>query len=318
MLFGSMKARMIMVGVTLGLFEALRDEPRTAEDLADSLRVDSNALECLVRALAHAGYLVQRHDVYALSRLARRTLLRGAPMDITGYVAWHETQCRFLEHLDTLVRAGTGIDFHRTLRDKRGSRDCQRAMLAMAPRCRNDRAPGPHSCRSNTSSRSRRGHGLLGAAICRRHPPMRSTVVDLPEAVEEGRVLARETGNADLVDHRAGDLRTDSLEECDAVLLANILHHFIPAEINPLIARVRNALRPRGTVAIWDLESPQRGGPVGHGDVSFRLTSGAAAYHGTDYANWLRDQRFSHVKVVRPNFSPGRVLVIGRTRNSME
>jgi O-methyltransferase domain len=239
----------------------------------------------------------------------------------TGYVAWHETQCRFLEHLDTLVRAGTGIDFHRTLRDKRGSRDCQRAMLAMAPRCRNDRAPGPHSCRSNTSSRSRRGHGLLGAAICRRHPPMRSTVVDLPEAVEERRVLARETGNADLVDHRAGDLRTDSLEECDAVLLANILHHFIPAEINPLIARVRNALRPRGAVAIWDLESPQRGGPVGHGDVMslcFRLTSSAAAYHGTDYANWLRDQRFSHVKVVRPNCSPGRVLVIGRTRNSME
>ena len=110
-------------------------------------------------------------------------------------------------------------------------------------------------------------HGLLGAEICRRHPPMRSTVVDLPEAVEEGRALARETGNADLVDHRAGDVRTDSLEECDAVLLASILHHFIPADITPLIARVRNALRPGGTVAIWDLESPPRGGPVGHGDV---------------------------------------------------
>jgi Dimerisation domain len=92
MLFGSMKARMIMVGVSLGVFEALRNEPRNAVDLADSLRVDSNALECLVRALTHVGYLVQRDDVYALSRLARRTLLRGAPMDITGYVPWHETR----------------------------------------------------------------------------------------------------------------------------------------------------------------------------------------------------------------------------------
>jgi hypothetical protein len=104
------------------------------------------------------------------------------------------------------------------------------------------------------------------------------------------------------------------------VVLANILHHFIPADITPLIARVRDALQPGGTVAIWDLESPQRGGTVGHGDVVslfFRLTSSARAYHGADYANWLRDQRFSHVKVVRPNCSPGRVLVIGRTQNSM-
>src|SRR5262245_60702393 len=90
MLFGSIKARTIMVGVSLGLFEALRDKPRGAMDLADSLRVDSNALECLLRALTHARYLVKRGDVYSLSRLARRTLLRGAPMDITGYVPWHE------------------------------------------------------------------------------------------------------------------------------------------------------------------------------------------------------------------------------------
>jgi SAM-dependent methyltransferase len=321
MLFGSMKARMIMVGVTLGLFEALRNEAHSAVELADSLSVDPNALECLVRALAHAGYLVQRDDVYALSRLARRTLLRGAPTDITGYVGWHETQCRFMEHMETLVRTGTGIDFHRTLRDERRWRDYQRAMLAMArldaatiARLVPIRAGAAHLLDLAGS------HGLLGAAICRRHPPMRSTVVDLPEAVEEGRALARETGNAHLVDHRAGDLRTDSLEKCDAVLLANILHHFTPAEITPLIARVRDALRPGGTVAIWDLESPQRGGTVGHGDVVslfFRLTSSAGAYHGTDYANWLRDQRFSDVKVVRPNRSPGRVLVIGRTRNSM-
>src|SRR5262245_25517619 len=315
MLFGPIKARMIMVAVSLGVFEALRNGPRTAADLADSLSVDSNALECLLRALTHVRYLVQQDNVYALSRLARRTLLRGAPMDLTGYVPWHETQCRFLEHMEALIRTGTGVDFHRTLGDQRSWRDYQRAMLAMA---RLDAAtiarlvpipPGATRLLDLAGS-----HGILGAAICRRHPPMRSTVVDLPEAVEEGRALTLESGNADLVDHRAGDLRTDSLEECDAVLLANILHHFIPAEITALVARVRNALRPGGTVAIWDLESPRRGATVGHGDVVslfFRLTSGAGAYHGTEYANWLREQRFSPVKVVRPSRSPGRVLVIG-------
>jgi SAM-dependent methyltransferase len=315
MLFGSMKARMIMVGVSLGVFEALRNEPHNAVDVADSLSVDSNALECLLRALTHVGYLVHRDDAYALSRLARRTLLRGAPMDITGYVPWHDTQGRFLEHLETLIRTGTGIDFHGTLGDQRSWRDYQRAMLAIArldaPTIARLVPIRPGATRLLDLAGS---HGVLGAAICRRHPPMRSTVVDLPAAVEEARALALETGNADVVDHPAGDLRTDSLEECDAVLLANILHHFVPAEITVLIARVRNALRPGGTVAIWDLDSPRRGGTVSHGDVMslfFRLTSSAGTYHGTDYANWLRDQRFSRVKLVRPSRSPGRVLVIG-------
>src|SRR5262245_56338943 len=315
LLFGSIKARMIMVGVSLGLFEALRNEPHSAMDLAESLNVDSNALECLVRALTHVGYLRQRDGVYALSRLARRTMLRGAPLDVTGYVPWHETQWRFLEHMETLIRKGSGIEFHQTLRDQRSWRDYQRAMLAIA---RLDAAtiarlvpirPGATRLLDLGGS-----HGFLGAAICRRHPPMRSTVVDLPEAMTEGRALTRETGNADLVEHRAGDVRTDSLEECDAVLLANILHHFTPAAITGLIARVRNALRRRGVVAILDLESPQRAGTVGHGDVVslfFRLTSSAGAYHGSDYANWLRAHGFSRVKTVRPNRSPGRVLVIG-------
>jgi ubiquinone/menaquinone biosynthesis C-methylase UbiE len=158
------------------------------------------------------------------------------------------------------------------------------------------------------------GHGLVGAAICRRHPPMRSTVIDLPEALEEGRALAREVDVADVVDHRAGDLLVDPLEECDAALLSNILHHFTPVEVNGLIARVRAVLRPGGTVAIWDLESPRRADNAGHGDVVslfFRLTSGSAVYHGSDYENWLRDNGFSHVRSRRPIRAPGRVLVLG-------
>ena len=33
-------------------------------------------------------------------------------------------------------------------------------------------------------------HGLMGATLCRKHPPMRSTVIDLPAAIEHARRLA--------------------------------------------------------------------------------------------------------------------------------
>jgi hypothetical protein len=315
MLFGSIKARMIMVAVTLGVFETSRAGPLNAKEIADPLGLDRDTLECLLRALTHIKYLAHTKNRYALSPLARRTMVGGAPMDVTGYVRWHETQWRFLEHLETLVRTGEGIDFHRTLRDRRLWRHYQRAMLTLA---RSDAATIARLVPIRTGATRlldlAGGHGLVGAAICRRHPPMRSTVSDLPEALEEGRALAREVDVADVVDHRAGDLLVDPLEECDAALLSNILHHFTPVEVSGLIARVRAALRPGGTVAIWDLESPRRADNAGHGDVVslfFRLTSSSGVYHGSDYENWLRDNGFSHVRSRRPIRAPGRVLVLG-------
>jgi len=59
-LFGPLKARILMAGVRLGLFEALRERPRTAVDLAGALRLDPAGLELLLRALSHVRYLEER------------------------------------------------------------------------------------------------------------------------------------------------------------------------------------------------------------------------------------------------------------------
>ena len=315
LLFGPLKVRMIMAGVTLGIFEALRDQARTSADLANALRLDPDALELLLRALAHVKYLEQGKNVYGLSSISRRTMVSGASRDLTGYVRWNETQWRFLEQLETLTRTGRGVDFHQTLQSQAIWKDYQRAMLETARFDSKTLArlvPIPAGARRLLDLAG--AHGLLGATICRRHPPMRSTVVDLPQALEHGRALASEEGHIDLVEYRAGNLLTDRLEESDAALLSNILHHFEPAQVVSLLSRVRAALRPRGTVAIWELEAPSNGARVNHGDVValfFRLTSTSRTHHGAEYANWLCKAGFSEVRVVRPRRSPGRVLVLG-------
>src|SRR4029453_239876 len=107
MLFGSIKARMIMVAVTLGVFETLRAGPLNAKEIADPLGLDRDTLECLLRALTHIKYLAHAKDRYALSPLSRRTMVGGAPMDVTGYVRWQETQWRSLEHRE-MVRSNRG------------------------------------------------------------------------------------------------------------------------------------------------------------------------------------------------------------------
>ena len=316
-LFSLMKARALMAGVKLGIFDAMREGEHTPGGLARRLELDEDAVEFLLRALVHCDYLTHRGGRFALSSLGRRTMTAGAAMELREFVLWNYSHWNFIEHLEELVRTGRGVDFHETLVDPAAWQHYQRAMLELA------RLDAPLLARRVSVPRGATrlldlagSHGLLGAAICRRHPPMRSTVVELPQAIDHARVIAHEEGIDDLVEHRTGNLLTDDLGHgFDVALLANILHHFRPDQNQHILSRVRRAVRDGGTVAIWDLERPRRGSKPGDGDavaLFFRLTSTASVYPADEYAGWLHAAGFSRVRVVRPALSPGGVLVTGR------
>src|SRR5712692_2718041 len=87
-LFGIVKARALMAGVRLGVFQALAEGPQTAVQLATGLQLDERILELLLRSLAFGGYLCQRRNAYELSALARRTMIEGGDMELYGYVLY--------------------------------------------------------------------------------------------------------------------------------------------------------------------------------------------------------------------------------------
>jgi hypothetical protein len=315
--FGVLKARIIMAGVRLGVFNALAQESHTHESLAAALKVDASCLELLLRCLVFAGYLELDGHRFSLSPLARKTMVDGAPREMTGFAMWHYTQWEFIEHLETLVQTGHGVDFHNTMTDADSWRHYQKAMLEVA------RFDAPILAKKIPVRKGAArildlagSHGLMGATIARRHAGMRSTVVDLAPAIDHARRLAEQEGHADIVEHRVGDLRRDDLGTgWDVVLLSNILHHFTPGDVQSIVRRAYTALVEQGTVAIWELERPAATKKPSEGDgvaLFFRLTSSAAAYSGEEYAAWLREAGFVGVKVVRPALRPGTVLIHGR------
>ena len=316
-MFGMMKARVIMAGVRLGVFEALAKDARTHSDIATELQLDASCLELLMRSLVYCGYLVVNGNTYALSTLGRTTMIAGADKELTGFVQWNYTQWAFTEHLESLVKTGQGVEFHSTLTDAEAWGHYQKAMLEGA---RYD-APVvakhvPVRAGAMRLLDVAGSHGLMGAALCRKHPPMRSTVIDLPAAINHARRLAAAEGHADIVEHRAGDLMHDDLGAgWDVVLLSNILHHFTPDEVTRIMMRAYKALGEGGTIAIWELERPAPGKKPSEGDgiaLFFRLTSSAAAYSGEEYAEWLKGAGFQRIKIVRPKLSPTRVLIHAR------
>jgi len=316
-LFGPIKTRSIMAGASLGVFEALRGGARTPADVATELHLDAGALELLMRTLVVCDYLVQQHDRFALSAMARRTMLKGAPMEMVGYMRFNYEQWEFMGHLEELVRTGRGVDFHKTMTSPDSWDAYQRGMLELARlQAPVIAAHVPVAAGATRLLDIAGAHGLIGAAICRRHPPLRSTVIDLPQALQHARLLASAEGITDVVEHREGDLLTsDYGADHDVIVLASILHHFVPETNVTILSRCREAMRSGGTLAIWDVEAAAPGSRVTSGDgaaLFFKLTSTAGAYHGDVYAEWLRRAAFQDIKVVRPVTTPGNVLVTAR------
>lgn len=316
-LYGLIKVRCLMAAVRLGLFEALRATPRTGPEVAGSLGLDPETTTLVLRTLVFADYLHQEGDAFALAPLARETMISGAARELTGFLDWNYWQWEMVAHLEELLRTGRGVDFHATMTDPAGWASYQRGMLEVArfdAALVSEKVPVPRGARRLLDVAG--GHGLFGAALCRRHPPLRATVVDLPQALPAARALAEEAGHADLVTHVAGDITRDPFEPGqDVALLANTLHHFDAAENRALLGRVRAALNPGGTAAIWEIEASDPRGPAGEGDgatLFFRLTSSAACYRASDYAAWLAEAGFEGVRVRRHPLSPRGVLVIGR------
>jgi ubiquinone/menaquinone biosynthesis C-methylase UbiE len=311
------QARSIQVGVRLGVFEAIGKDVRTADEVASARGLNAECVELLLRVLSCAGYVERSGGAYRLTELSRGSLLRDSPAPQAAFLEFNYLQGAVFDNLEAVVRTGRGMDFHQKLDDPADWDLYQRAMLDVAqisaPRAA-DLMPIKPGARSMLDLAG--GHGLYGAMMCRRHPPMRSQVVDLPPAVEAAQKLAREAGFDDVVTYRAGDLLEDDLGHGhDAAFIANAIHHFTPDQIRRLLRRAYSALTPGGTIGIWDMKRPGADSERELGGdgwaLIFRVTSNGQAYTIEDFSEWLVASGFVDIAVSPTPFGFMQVLVSG-------
>jgi 2-polyprenyl-3-methyl-5-hydroxy-6-metoxy-1,4-benzoquinol methylase len=315
------QASALMVGVRHGVFEGLRGGPCSAAELGGQLGVDPETLQLLMRVLSASGYLQpDPQDRFELTEVARTTLLDDSTDRLTAWVAMNEMWWSRFAQMGTVLHRGQGLDLHAELADPTEWSTYQAAMLENARRFAPFVAamvpvkPGATRLLDIAGS-----HGLYGALIARAHPPMRSEVLDLPQAVDPARRLASDEGLDDVVTYRAGDALADDLgADYDVVFVGNILHHFAPQQINALLTRTRAALSRSGTIAIWEVRRPEDDDPRPDliGDafaLFFRMTSTARCYTVTEFTGWLTDTGFTDVQVQALPVGRSLVLVTGRT-----
>ena len=314
-LVAPVQARALIAASRASVFRALGEGPASTSDLARRLSLDESCLDLVLRLLASMGYLKRRAAVWSLTRLGLKHFGPNAANPFGDFVAFGAPQWDWISRLDEVLKTGQGVEIHRTLQGsewnlyQRAMAEGARDFAAFVARELPVRK-GARLCYDVAGS-----HGLVGAAVCRAHPGLRSVVLEREEAIPEARRLAQELGILDVVSFTACDLLKDEYgESADAVILANILHHFSPGVNREILSRAKRALKPGGSIGIFDIEAPRADAPPeAAGDAAalfFRITSNSACFSGDDYVAWLQETGFSKPRAVRSVLLPSRLLVV--------
>ena len=316
--YGAAFARTLMVATKLGVFEALADGALPASAVAERCDMDGRATEKVLNLLVGMRYLRRSRDgAYRLTRVARRWLLEDSPTSVRGMVLMKFLEWEWIEGLESFARTGEPLDVHGRMSPddwtlyQRGMRAQAGLLGAWLPR----RLPMP----PNASSMLDIGgsHGYFSVVLCRRHPALRSVVLDLPEAVEQAAPLLAAEGMRDRVVHRAGNALTVDLgtDTHDLILAFSLVHHFDAETNQQLAARCARALRPGGIYVIGDLVrpgSPERASAFDlFYDLYFALTSRSGLWSTDEMADWQRAAGLNPRKPVRIFPGQGPVLQIG-------
>jgi 2-polyprenyl-3-methyl-5-hydroxy-6-metoxy-1,4-benzoquinol methylase len=288
-------AQSMMVGTKVGLFEALAETPLTPAELATRCGLDARATGALARVLAATDYLRGRADGrYELTNDARTWLLADSPRSLADNLRFRFIECDWIARLEGFVRSGRPLDIHNEMIPAQWDL-YQRGMRALATVQAREvtwRTPIPRHARTLLDIGG--AHGLFAVALCRHHPRLRATILDLPEAVAWAAPLLAREGMGDRVVHQAGDALDAELgSDCyDVIFIANVLHHFKAEQSQGLIERAAHALRPRGVLVIQELfalPTTRRPGQVAAlADLYFALTSEAGTLSVDQLAAWQK------------------------------
>ncbi|MCW2275355.1 methyltransferase domain-containing protein [Rhodoblastus acidophilus] len=103
------------------------------------------------------------------------------------------------------------------------------------------------------------GNGWYLRALLRDRPLLRGLGVDGFEGnIVQARALAEQAGMSDRLSFVQSDLHAFELDEkADLIAMNRALHHVWEAGAQTFIARLRDALKPGGVVAIWEPDWPE-------------------------------------------------------------
>jgi SAM-dependent methyltransferase len=316
---GLIAARAVTTAVMLGVFDALHKAPATAAELAERLNLDPLGADTLLTALTVLGYVEADGDGIRNAAVSERLLVSTSPESIATFIgAQGDLHWRVLDLLPAAVRDGDVYAMHEQRHDETSRWEAYVRGLFEISRAEHDANAALVPVESPRRLVDVAGaHGSFAMAMCRRHPGLQATVLDLPPSAAVGRKIVAEQGLADRVSFVEGDVFEVGLgENLDVVATFNLIHHLPEERDRELVHMAREALKPGGVLVIGDSARPEPGDQLSaHGAVSsllFYAWSHSRNFSPSEVRSWLEDAGFEEVQVHRNMRSLWRMVVTGR------
>lgn len=295
---GFMTSRLLLTALELDVFR-LVDQGRTAARVAGEIGADPRATEMLLDALAAVGLLHKREGVFANTELTMSSLGAPGPDNVRVALLHLANQWRRWSTLTECVRKGTSV----TAKKERTRESLEAFIAAMHTRAvkRADRIVELVGAKGMSRILDvGGGSGAYSAAFARANPELAAEILDLPAVVHITRRYIEESGFADRISVRPGDLMTDPLGSgFDCVLLFAICHMLSEDENRDLFRRCRKALGEGGRLVISDyVLGPDRTSPAVGAIFALNMlvsTRAGRSYSELEYKKWLRDAGFGEV-----------------------
>jgi SAM-dependent methyltransferase len=314
---GLVAARAVTTAVMLGVFDALHDAPASPDELAERLELDPLGAQTLLATLATLGYVAG--EPARNTEVSERLLVKSSPDSIATFIGHQgDLHWQVLDMLPEAVRDGDAYSMHEQRHEDAERWEAYIRGLFEISRAEQD----ANAALVKVDSPQRLvdvagGHGGFAMAMCRRHPGLLATVLDLPPSAAIGRRIVAEHGFADRVEFREGDVFDVGLgENLDVVSVFNLIHHLPEERDRELVRMARAALRPGGALVIGDSARPEPGGHMSaHGAVSsllFYAWSHSRNFAPSEVRGWLEDAGFEDVQVHQNVRSLWRMVVVGR------
>jgi 2-polyprenyl-3-methyl-5-hydroxy-6-metoxy-1,4-benzoquinol methylase len=287
-----LSARAIMAGTELGVFSALLKGGLTGAEVARDCGLNERATVALLGALTSANYLRYGNGKYRLTARSRKWLAPKSGWSLYEYMPHLTDVWRMSMHLERFLADGVALDIHERFTEGEWER-YQRAMRALAA------ISAPEVVRYLPVRLGAKrmldiggAHGLFAVELCRKHPGMSATIIDLENAIKNAAPILALEGMGDRVKHQVGDALSEDLgsEVYDLILISNLAHHFTDEQNRALIRRAAQALIQGGTLVILE---PIRPVSANSGDqpaqllnLFFALTSASGTWSIEEIQSW--------------------------------
>ncbi len=255
------RSKAMFAAVSLGVFEALRENPAGAASLGARLETAVEPLERLLDACVGMGLLRKSGTDYHNQPVAETYLCHNSPLSLTGYILYsNEALFPMWAHLEDAIREGSprwtqtfgwqGSIFDHFFRTDDRRRSFLHGMHGFG------QLSSPAVVTAFDLSRFRSladlggATGHLAVAACEHYPELRATVLDLPIVIPITREHIAASSAASRIEAITGDFFQDALPTADLYALGRILHDWPDHQMRSLLAKIHGALPPAGALLI--------------------------------------------------------------------